>query len=118
MSEHQQNPGGDGIAGRARDLAGQDPETTRRLIDKVEDAIDTATGARFSDQIDKMGDLVEDTLGLPDDEAADAEPFPPDPQAEPTATARSGAPESGTGSTSTGPSGDPLGTPPQQDPPD
>lgn len=51
MSEQQQVPGSD------------HPDVVRRAIDAVEEAIDTATGARFSDAIDRAGAALEDKLG-------------------------------------------------------
>ena len=51
---------------KAKDHARDNPEQARSAIDKVEDLIDDRTGGRFSDIVDKGGDLLEEHLGLPD----------------------------------------------------
>lgn len=132
MSEQQNLSGGE-IVDKASDLAQQNPDAARSMIDKVEDAVDTATGGRFSEQIDKAGDLIEDKLGLPNNQGG-TEPAPGEtsqtdqpaetPQIDPTPTEQSpGAPEDTAPpaepvdpQAQPAPDGDVLDGPPQQDP--
>lgn len=83
MSEQKHNLSGDEIADKAGDLARSNPDAARSVIDKVEDAVDTATGGRFSDAVDKAGDMLEEKLGLPNNQGG-TEPAPTDPAPVPT----------------------------------
>ena len=73
MTEQTQNLSGGDIADKAGDYAQQHPDQARSVIDKVEDAIDGATGGKYSDAIDKAGDFVEDKLGLPNNQGGEAQ---------------------------------------------
>ena len=44
------------LAEQAQDLAAEHSDEVKQGLDKVEDLADQATGGRFSDQIDSVGD--------------------------------------------------------------
>lgn len=68
------------VLDQASDLARENPEQARELIDRVEDIIDSRTGGRFSGAVDQAGEWAEGQLGLPGETPA------PDPDVPTTPT--------------------------------
>ena len=72
------------VLDQASDLARENPEQARELIDRVEDIIDSRTGGRFSGAVDQAGEWAEGQLGLPGENPApepDAPTTPTTPEA-------------------------------------
>ena len=64
---------------KARDVANDHPDIVRGGLDRVADESDRRTGGRFKDAVDKGQDVIEDQLGLPDDNPSAPEPVPDQP---------------------------------------
>lgn len=82
MSDQPQKFNGGEYVDKARDAAREHPDQARSAIDKVQDAVNQRTGGQFESMIDKAGDFVEDTLGLPEEtkgEPQDSQPTPSEP---------------------------------------
>jgi hypothetical protein len=54
----------DQIRSRIRNLAKNQPDTARRMVDSVCSTLDRSTGGQFSGQIDRLEQLVFNKLGL------------------------------------------------------
>ena len=55
------------LADKAQDLAGEHSDKVKDGLEKAEDLADKATGGKYSDQIDKVGDKAADYVeGLDD----------------------------------------------------
>ena len=69
---------------RVEDLAKQNPDKARSLIDALEDQVDQRTGGRFKDRVDQAGDLIAGRLGVSSQQETPP-PVQPDaaPQADP-----------------------------------
>ena len=78
MTDQQRHLSSDEITDRAGELARHNPDAARSIIDKIENAVDHATGGKFSDAIDKGGDALESALALPNNDGG-ASPAPADP---------------------------------------
>ncbi|MGF1664357.1 MAG: antitoxin [Kineosporiaceae bacterium] len=50
------------LADKAQDLAKDNPEQVEGAVDKIGGLVDKATGGRFGDQVDTIGDTVVDRL--------------------------------------------------------
>lgn len=85
MSNNPQKFNGGEYVDKARDAAKGHPDQARSAIDRVQEAANRRTGGTFGSLIDKAGDFVEDTLGLPEDKASEPTTEPAEPTAEPTA---------------------------------
>lgn len=83
MSE--QNLSGGEIADKASEYARNNPDQARSAIDKIEDALESATGGKFNDAIEKGGDMLEEKLGLPNNSEQAPEPTQPAEPSEPAA---------------------------------
>lgn len=53
------------IVSKAKGWAAKNPDKARQAIDKVEHAVDSKTGGKYKDQIDKAGQAVGGKLGVP-----------------------------------------------------
>ena len=98
MSDQQSNPSnltGPEAIDKVKDLAKDHPDVARSTIDKVEDVVDSQTGGKFKDWVDKGGDLLEKALGVdkasapaptpaPTPVPAPGDPSQPAPPSEPT----------------------------------
>lgn len=52
------------IIAKAKEFAGKNPDKVRDGIDKAEAVVNEKTGGKYSDQIKKGADAVEDQLGV------------------------------------------------------
>ena len=59
---------------KIKDYVKGNPQQADSAIEKVEDVIDQRTGGKYSEQVDKGGDVLRDQLGLPNEPPAPAEP--------------------------------------------
>ena len=98
MSDQQSNPSnltGPEAIDKVKDLAKDHPDVARSTIDKVEDVVDSQTGGKFKDWVDKGGDFLEKALGVdkasapaptpaPTPVPAPGDPSQPAPPSEPT----------------------------------
>jgi 4-alpha-glucanotransferase len=50
------------LADKAQELAKDNPEQVQTAVDRIGDMVDKATGGRFGDQVDTIGDTVVDRL--------------------------------------------------------
>ena len=60
MSDQPSNLTGPEAIDKVKDLAKEHPDVARSTIDKVEDVVDSQTGGKFKDWVDKGGDLLVD----------------------------------------------------------
>ncbi|WP_203568052.1 antitoxin [Aestuariimicrobium ganziense] len=75
MTDQQQFGNAGEYIDKAKDYAQDNPDKTRSVIDKIEDAVDARTGGKHSGMVDKAGDWIEGRLGLPNN--ADEQPSQP-----------------------------------------
>ena len=91
MSDQPSNLTGPEAIDKVKDLAKEHPDVARSTNDKVEDVVDSQTGGKFKDWVDKGGDLLEKALGV--DEASAPAPTPaPAPPPTPSPTPAPGDP--------------------------
>lgn len=67
------------LVNKAKDFASKNPDKVREGITKAEGLISAQTGGKFDSQIHSAGDQVEKQLGVPDENAGQAQ----QPQAQP-----------------------------------
>lgn len=56
------------LIGKAKDLASQHPDQVHNGLEKAEDLIDEKLGGEHSEQVEKASDVVENFLGIHNEE--------------------------------------------------
>lgn len=65
---------------KAKDLAGKHPDQVHSGVDKAEDFVEKKVGEQHSGQVDKAGNMVEDSLGVHEQEQAPSGDAPHNPE--------------------------------------
>lgn len=65
---------------KAKDLAGKHPDQVHSGVEKAEDFADKKVGNQYSGQVDKAGNMVEDSLGVHEQEQAPSDDAPHNPE--------------------------------------
>lgn len=60
------------LINKAKSWASGNPDKARSAIDKVEDIVDSKTGGKYRDKVDKAGDALGGQLGIPKEGQAPA----------------------------------------------